>query len=209
MHTNPSYILGLGRYDHENKKHGTEDSEAKELRHMLCLLQTCNTHAIELLYCKDWIKLTSPWEEVIAQRRSLVDRDRFYRSVGGYLVSEKRASLGITTAKLGDKRKTLIEEFGYSPKNAAQCLRLAWAGTWFLKYGHFPVNVRQYDVDFADLLVRIKSLPQEFTSTQISTLMNEKSDEFEKAFLDNTAGLTRWDGAVANRLCVEIYRKLI
>jgi predicted nucleotidyltransferase len=154
MHTNPEYILGLKRWDYlENKKEGN-DEMFFEIRHFFNLLKNGNTQAYECLFlsydCR--IENTEEYNLLIRNREFFLDSEKLFKSLLGYIQSERRLAIGERTGKLGGKRIDQLEKYGFSPKNFVQLVRLSWAGSYFFNKGIFPVKISDYDKELSSLL---------------------------------------------------------
>ena len=159
VNTEINKVIGLDRFEHQDIKREEEDSFYFEVRHFLCSLRKTNTMVIELLFTDNFISTSDEWELIKANRFGLLDSNKFYKSLKGYIFGERRLVNGERSGKLGGKRKAALDEYGYSPKNAVQCLRLAWAGAHFFRECVFPVYIPMFNSDIAEQLKRIKIRP--------------------------------------------------
>jgi hypothetical protein len=67
-----------------------------------------------------------------------VSRQAFHSFIG-YATGQLKSMTNVSTGKLGQKRKKLIEEFGYDTKNAGHLIRLLRMGIEFLTEGSLRV----------------------------------------------------------------------
>lgn len=205
--TDADHLVGL-RKNEVLTSQKTEDVVMTEFRHALSLLRNANTQMIELLYATNWLAIDDIWREVMTYRSSLVDSEKLFNSLRGYMLGERRLANGERTGRLGGKRKTAIDTFGFSPKNFVQLFRLAWAGETYFLRGFFPVNVAQENRTLASELLDIKTNPRNHTKEEL----NRQADNWEKrlcsAYHDMTTS-TVFDERVATRLCLEVYRPII
>ena len=203
QHLELDKVLGINRFEHLETKNNEEDKFLFELRHFLCLARKTNTTVMELLFTDSFVRKTPEWELIQMHRAELIDSERFYKSLKGYIFGERRLMIGERTGQLGGKRKNAIDQFGYSPKNAVQLLRLSWCGKVFFQTGIFPVFLSKWNNEFAQDLLDIKVNPQKYTGAQ----MNEESLRYEeildKAFAQRTIHF-EFNEEAANQLIFEI-----
>lgn len=206
LHTLPKHILGLNRWDHQENKAGGADEMYFEVRHFIDLLRKGNTQCYEMLFLKpNQIELDSPeWKSIKAKSHYLLDSDRLYKSVCGYIQSERRLAVGERTGKLGGKRYDQVIKLGFSPKNLIQLYRLCWAATWFFNYSIFPVDISEYDSNLALRLLKIKTDPQEFNKDELieGSYINE---ELMKESFKNRQTNFIFDEDFANNLLLSLY----
>jgi predicted nucleotidyltransferase len=199
-------IIGLGRYEHQDLKTVELDSFYWEFRHFLNLLRKGNTQALELLFNNKWISLDYEFSQVIARRNQLIDTAQMFKSLKGYIYSERRLANGERTGKLGSKRKAAIDLYDFSPKNVVQLLRLSWAGTQFFKTGEFPVNIADVDPVFCNELLDIKLNPQNYDKAQLMAKVDQFELMLNQAFDSVTTDqYLKFDYQLANKLILEAY----
>lgn len=97
---------------------------------------------------------------------------------------------------MGDKRKKLVEKFGYDTKNGAHLIRLLRMGIEFLKDGE--LHVQRHD---AAQLLEIKH--GEWTLDQVKEEAEKLFKRSEQAF-DECKFPVRPDPKKVNSLCMEI-----
>lgn len=207
LHSEPRYIIGLDRYEHIDKK-GETDEFYWEMRHFLNLMRKTNTQALEVIFNHNWIEITPEFERIQAARFELLDSERFYKSIKGYLFNEFKLVTGIRTGLLGGKRKEDLVKYKFSPKNLVQYLRLAWAGKIFFQEGYFPVNVRGFDQPFAEYLLDIKINPQSYTLEQMEKVMLKSEENLDKSFNERKQTY-KFNEQIANDICCELYKPLL
>ena len=67
-------------------------------------------------------------------------QERVHRSFNGYAVAQMRKmESGVYKGYMGDKRRSLVERFGYDTKNASHLIRLLRQGAEFLRDGELYV----------------------------------------------------------------------
>ncbi len=182
-----AYLFGLVRA--KPIKSADEDRVLWDLRQFVALAAGANTQALEVLYAPETSVLgASPEGKLLRQERALFLSKGIFRVVSGYALSEYRRAIGEGTRKLGALRKTHIERYGYSPKNASHCLRLLSAGIIALTTGQFPVHVDDQDdrrflldlkrgnVERDDFEVQFQRLDRELKAAHATSTLPEKVD---------------------------------
>jgi hypothetical protein len=116
-----------------------------ELRHFLNLLVKSNPNVLSLLWIADnhYLKNTV-YGQMLIENRDLFSSKVAHASFTGYAYSQlKRMENCAFKGYMGQKRKALVEKFGYDCKNAAHCIRLLKMGMEFLATG--TLNVARPD----------------------------------------------------------------
>ena len=132
------------------------DAVSYEIRKFVQLLAGANPNVLSLLWVKPqhYIARTILGDELIANRNMFVSR-KIYHSFTGYAHDQLRRMTAFTfEGYMGDKRKKLVEQFGYDCKNAAHLIRLLRMGIEFLREGELHV----FREDAAQLLEIKKGL---------------------------------------------------
>lgn len=206
--TDPSYILGLDRFDHLVKKVNNNDDVSFEVRNFLCFLRKGNTMAMECLFDLTSIETSPEWDLIFKNKFNLLDKKAIYKSLKGYMQGELRLALGIRTGKLGSKRFESVEAYGFSPKNFVQLLRLAYCGRVFFETGYFPVDIKVYDSDFARYLLSIKTSPKDFTPLELRKKCEEYEQMLDLAY-QKCSICYKFDPKIANDLLLKIYKPFL
>lgn len=212
VHTDPRYIVGLGRYEHQEDIANGNDIKHKEFRAFVNLLRKGNSEAIEMLYHdrKEFDVLEPEFKLLRDHRDSLVDPHRLFKVLLGYMQGEKRLANGERTGKLGGKRKAQIDKYGFSPKNFVQLFRLAQCGMWFFDQNHFFVNVMAYDKGFGEWLLDIKTHPENHRKDELNKAVEAAEKNLKLAYDDNIKKFTtKFDEDLANELVVKTYLKVL
>lgn len=206
MHTDPSFIVGLNRFEHQENIAGGADEKFKELRHFLCLLRKANSEAIECLFItpKSVIEFSPEMELIWKNRAKLLDSEQLFKCLKGYMQGELKLANGERTGKLGSKRKTQIDKYKFSPKNFTQYFRLAWAGGIFFDKGYFPVNVFEEDAAFGNKLMQIKTKPETVTVEELNLAAKEAERVLEEKFKNRKTNFS-FCQKTANELCLRLY----
>lgn len=204
LNTEPSRILGLDRLD--ILKDEKEDLLLFEFRHFLSGLRKTNTNMLELLFAEDdKFRLLEPeFLKVRGNRKGLIDSNKFFKSLVGYVENERRLATGERKGEIGSKRRGQLERYGFSPKNFSHLFRLLRCGTVFFRTGNYPVDIRKHDPEFGDFIFRIKAEPEKFTREALEGMIPGMRSGLEEAFAGRKEDLV-FDEELANRLCMEVY----
>ncbi len=186
IHTEPKYILGLNRWDHQGKspENGGLDEMFFELRNFCSLLKKGNTQCYEILFLEpEQIDVKTPEFDLISQNREIfLDSDKLYRCLKGYIQSERNLAVGLRTGKLGGKRYEQVLKLGFSPKNFVNAFRLMTCGIEFFESGIFPVNIRKFNHIYADFLMDIKNSPENYNKKDLYHHTVVLEEQLNKAF---------------------------
>lgn len=198
-----SEILGLQKHDDQQNISNGADDKYKELRRFLNLLKGGNTEALEMLFTTQYTSSTPLFDKLRNARQGLVDSARLYASLRGYMQGELRRANGELKGKSG-KRKDMLVQYGFSPKNFVQLFRLAWAGAVFFQTGEFPVNVREVNKSLADTLVDLKTYPEKWNREELNNLAKVYEQDLDKAYSERPRDYF-FDEAYANVIVLEAY----
>jgi len=120
---------------------GKYDVVSYEFRKFVSMLLKCNPNVMSLLWLKDnhYVKRSS-YGKALIENRDLFSSKRAYQAFTGYAHDQlDRMESYSTKGYMGEKRKALVEKFGYDTKNAAHCIRLLRMGMEFLTTGELFV----------------------------------------------------------------------
>ena len=161
---------------------GDVDSTYYELLRYLKLLRKSNTQVLEILFAEDSdYNFTTPiFDEIRANRYSLIDTHILKASLKGYVYSEIKLATGQRTGRLGGKRKEALDRNGYSPKNMVQLLRLCEVGRVFFTEGLYMVKVKDFNPKMHEVLMEIKNHPENFTCDQLSHMVDVQFKKLEE-----------------------------
>ncbi len=140
-----SYYLGLDQYGSRGTKeikYDEWDVVIYEVQKFISLLLKGNPNVLMLLWLSPchYIKRTEAGDLLIENRGIFVGR-HVYRAFTGYAHSQlHRMTHYKLGGYMGQKRKKLVERFGYDTKNAAHLMRLLRMGIEFLKDGELYVE---------------------------------------------------------------------
>jgi len=123
-------------------KHNEWDIVVYEFRKLIKLLKIGNPNVLMTLWLDDnyFIKRTRAWDVITENRDAFVGK-HVYRSFTGYAYSQLRRMTAYTfDGYMGQKRKELVDKFGYDCKNAAHLIRLLRMGIEFMNDGQLYVT---------------------------------------------------------------------
>lgn len=150
------YYLGLKQWTHAESIKGCWDVVLYELRKFVGLLVKQNPNVISALWLQpeDYLVISPAGQLFIDNRDLFRCRHDAFTSFMGYANSQLHKMVGgAFKGYMGDKRKKLVEKFGYDTKNAAHLIRLLHMGSEYLETGKMQVR-RTWD---RDMLLDIKS----------------------------------------------------
>jgi predicted nucleotidyltransferase len=129
----PDYVLGSKRFEHAEYKHGKLDVVIYDWSKWLRMLSKSNPNVVGTLWLEADDVLAPNHQSVFGfdvlgdlfwQRQSLLSK-RMYPAFVGYAQGQLyKMTHTAHQGYMGDKRKRLVEEFGYDVKNAAHLIRL-------------------------------------------------------------------------------------
>ena len=185
MHDDPLWRYGF--YSSENQTNVTTDDDVclHELRQFLQLCTNSNTQTLECLFAplEAFNVLDEDFHDlVLVNRLKLINSERLYKSLRGYLQNELRLATGERTGKLGGKRKNTIDEWGFSPKNFSHLFRLATCGKVFFETGEFPVSLKEVDPVAHGLCLDVKMNPQRHTMEDLVARVAVYEKRFEDTY---------------------------
>lgn len=204
LNTEPSEILGLSRRD--VVKESDSDSLFLEFRHYLGHLRRTNISSIELLFAEGFELITEEFEELRTNRFSLIDSEKLFSSLLGYIKNERRLANGERTGDLGSKRKVQLDKYGFSPKNFSHLLRLANCGERFFRESAYPVCLRGQA--FRDIVFSVKAEPEKHTKEELNLISDEAVDRLKNAYETRTDNF-KFDVELANSLCLRFYKPFL
>lgn len=206
VNTEPKFILGTGRFDEERKQNYKikEDIVYKELSAFVRLLYAANTEALEVLFAprEAFTLLRADMQKIRESHESLVDSQKLYNCLRGYMQGEYRLAIGERKGQIGGKRYAKLQEVGFSPKNFTQLFRLAYAGCIFFKQNRFPVNLK--DEPIYEELMKIKTKPESFTVESLTASYKEAEKNLDEAFANRVVD-RKFNDDVANKLLLNTY----
>jgi predicted nucleotidyltransferase len=138
------YYYGLktfGSRGTKEIKEGEWDIVVFELTKAIRLLEGGNPNLLSILWLSEqyYMKIT-PAGQLLLDNRNLFVGKHVYHSFVGYAHGQlHRMTHSTCQGYMGEKRKKLVEKFGYDTKNAAHLIRLLRMGIEFLNDGELHV----------------------------------------------------------------------
>jgi len=132
---------GLKEHRHHEIKVKEWDAVSYEIRKMANLLIQSNPNVLSLLWMRenDYIHI-GEYGRMLLDHRRLFSSKKAYHSFSGYAHAQlHKMTHQAFEGYMGDKRKKLVERFGYDTKNAAHLIRLLRMGIEFLSEGEMHV----------------------------------------------------------------------
>ncbi len=173
------YYLGLGSYlktkEHYETFIGQYDVLVYDIRKFIHLLSkgNPNVHIFLWLRPEDYFKITEAGKYLLSNRAEFLSQ-KVIQSFGGYAVSQlKRMTHFEYKGYMGEKRKSLVNQYGYDCKNAAHCIRLLATALDLLKTGKLVVY-REKD---RETLIEIKT--GRWTLAKVKEYADALMKEFE------------------------------
>lgn len=154
MLSDPQAYYGFGQQETFERMENPWDVVVYDVRKFVQLLCKMNPNVLSLLWLPSnlYIK-TDPLGQRLLENKSLFVSKEAYNSFTGYAYSQlHKMEHGANLGYMGDKRKKLVEKFGYDTKNASHLIRLLKMGIEFLSTGQ--LNVMREDNTY---LVDIKN----------------------------------------------------
>lgn len=191
------YIDPLDHYfglKSSNTKHSVsevlDNTEYEFLKFMkLCL--NFNPNVVPLLFLDEYLEVDK-LGEVLLQNKNLFVTKKAYVSLIGYAVSQKKKAETGATEKFGEKRKNLIEIFGYDIKAASHTVRLLHLAKHLFQYNEVNIKAGAEEV----LEFKLGKHPKMFFEERFSTLLKESEKLYETCTLPETV-----DFEAVNSLC--------
>jgi predicted nucleotidyltransferase len=124
-----------------------------EFRKFISLLCKGNPNVLSMLWLEDkhYIKLTEFGKRVIENRDLFVSKNVFYNFIGYAKGQLHRMTHTRFQGYMGDKRKQLVERFGYDTKNASHLIRLLRMCIEFLNDGCLHVERKHDATELLDI----------------------------------------------------------
>jgi predicted nucleotidyltransferase len=140
-----TYYYGLNTWGSRGtREHFIDELDivSYEVRKFIELLAKANPNVLSLLWLNNnhYIKITDEGQKLIDNRRLFATK-KAYHSFCGYAHSQlKKMEAYSFKGYMGEKRKKLVDKFGYDTKNAAHLVRLLRMGIEFLNEGELHVH---------------------------------------------------------------------
>ncbi len=174
------------------------DIVAYEAKKFIGLLAQGNPNVLSMLWLDpQYYTHKTAAGNLLLENRSLFVGRHVYESFTGYAYSQlHKMTHNAFQGHMGDKRRQLVEKFGFDTKNAAHLVRLLRMGIEFLKDGELQVTRRD-----ASQLLEIKK--GEWSLERITAESDRLFSVAEQAYLSSTLP-ARPDYEKINKLSVEV-----
>lgn len=193
--------FGMLHFEQREKMLREWDSVVYELLKFIRLLVKSNPNVLNLLWLReqDYIHVTRLGQILIDARKMFVTKQIYYSFTGYAYGQLKRMTHHEFRGYMGEKRKKLVEKYGYDVKNASHLIRILRMGIEFLREGE--LHVYRHD---APQLVEIKTGKWELGKVQ-----EEANFLFKRAqtAYDECGFPVRPDNDKVNELAVKILRE--
>lgn len=193
------YYLGIKSVKETREKFLREwDAVHYELKKIIHLLIKGNPNVLSLLWIDEkHIIYNTKYGEYLRENRNLFTSKQVYHSFNGYAYGQfKRMTNQKFEGYMGEKRKELVEKFGYDCKNAAHLIRLLKMGIEFLKEG-----VLYVEREDAKYLLSIKN--GEWPLQKVKDEANRLFKLCEEVYINSTLP-NCIDFEKVNKLCMNI-----
>lgn len=196
------YYYGLKKYGSRGTKEikrGEWDIVIYEARKYISLLEKGNPNVVSSLWLDDVYYLNiTPAGRLILDSRELFSAKHLYRSFIGYAHGQlHRMTHYKFEGYMGEKRKRLVEKYGYDTKNASHLIRLLKMGIEFFVEGRlYPT--RKHDATY---LLEIKN--GEYTLEQVKAEAERLFRSIEDAYIKSDLPAEP-DRDKINQLAVEV-----
>jgi predicted nucleotidyltransferase len=199
----PAVYFGLNGFEQREVKYREWDSVVYEARKFVRLLVGQNPNVMSLLWNEPKYFLSvAPAGQLLLDNRQVFVSRKAYHSFTGYAYAQLKKMTHLAfQGYMGDKRKQLVEKFGYDTKNAAHLIRLLRMGIEFLREGVLYVD--RGVIGDAPNLLSIKN--GEWTLEQVKAEADRLFKRAETAY-DECKLPRAVDTEKADALCQEIVR---
>lgn len=177
----PNRVLGLHEWEHWVHKKDEWDVVLYSLAKMVRLLLKSNPNVIGFLWLRpeDYDHTTVNFD-LLLKGRDAFSSKRAHGAFVGYANAQlQKMQRNVYNGYMGEKRKAIVQKFGYDTKNASHCIRLLRMGIEFLNTG--VLNV--WRADDKEELLRIKQGAWSLTEVQqeAARLFDGAHDAYEKS----------------------------
>lgn len=136
-----SVYYGLQRFEQKDVQLKEWDSVVYEIRKFFKLLLKQNPNVIGMLWLreKDYIHISDSGRLILENRPLFVSKAAYHSFIGYAHGQIREMTTGAYKGYMGEKRKKIVERFGYDCKNAAHLIRLLRMGIEYLTDGALKV----------------------------------------------------------------------
>jgi predicted nucleotidyltransferase len=194
----PEFYIGLANQRKEGKRldvfeirKDMYDIVFYEFRKYVHLLIKSNPNVLSLLWLRphDYL-VRKPHGQILLDNRDLFISKKVYASFTSYAFDQFRKMEKFNhQGYMGEKRKALVEKYGYDCKNAAHCLRLLTMGIELLETGDLNVYREKDAYLFID--VKMGRWPLEEVKKYAAELFIRAEEAFKKCTLPEEPNLDK------------------
>jgi len=136
-----SVYYGLRRFEQKDIQRGEWDSVVYEIRKFFHLLLKQNPNVIGTLWLRenDYIHVSESGRLILENRNIFVSKAAYHSFIGYAHAQLHKMTHGAFEGYMGEKRKKLVEQYGFDCKNAAHLIRLLRMGIEYLTDGQLRV----------------------------------------------------------------------
>ncbi|OGM09269.1 hypothetical protein A2Z67_05000 [Candidatus Woesebacteria bacterium RBG_13_36_22] len=176
-----NHYLGFGKREVYERQVQEWDIILYELRKFVGLLLKCNPNVMMMLWLPEKYYLSrNKYGQLLIDNRDIFVSKHAYHSFSGYAYGQfKRMTHFKFEGYMGEKRKKLVEKFGFDCKNGAHLIRLLKMGIEFLTEG-----VLYVEREDAPQLISIKN--GEWTLEQVKREAEKLFGLAEQAYIHST-----------------------
>ena len=152
-----------------------------ELVHFFKQLKSGSVKTVELLFSdtKSILQLDDQFDRLVLQNKfRFINTGRILSTTFGHGNSQFDKAIGVGSG-LTTEQKNSIAKYGYSPKNAVDCMRLFRCGRWMLNDNIYYVKIIKKSVEFHKLLMDIRTFHDKYTIDDVHSLMTKERSDFE------------------------------
>jgi len=165
------------------------DLVAWDVKHFVEMLSNSNPNAMCMLWLQpNHYQKLSPAGKTLVDNRDIFSSKNIYKSFTGYARGQMhKDTRGAFNGTMGDKRKKLVEKFGFDTKNMSHTIRLMRMGIEFLSTGQLNVQREdnQYLVDIKRGVYSLEVLKAEadrlFELSEEALVRSNLPDRVDKA----------------------------
>lgn len=204
VYDDPLVLLGFEPEEPEVLQNSENDISLKGINNFIKLLMAGNTEAMECVFGnkESFLELTPEFDEMVRRNPNrFISSEKVFKCLKGYVFNERRLATGERTGLLG-RRKEALETYGFSYRNFAHLIRLAFSGIHYFKTGVYPVNLKSFSQEIHELVFSIKTRPDLWTKEKLISMSNEMESELVSSFENRKENFVPDMEHIQKTLCV-------
>jgi len=191
------HYFGLNKSSTNHSVSETLDNTEFEFLKFVKLCVNFNPNVVPLLFLNQYEELSTFGLYLLEQKNEFVTK-KAYNSLLGYANGQKlKAEMGVTE-KFGEKRKNLINEYGYDIKAASHTVRLLNLAKHLFKYNEVNLKAGAEEV----LEFKLGKHPKSFFDERFETLLAESKEFYQTCKLPEDVNYEK-----VNNFCVNLLSK--